>query len=193
MSEIRINLDEKTHEKLKKFAEADDRSLTKYIQRGLVFLSNIPDGYHKHEPDDYKKSNSTNSLDLTQLQQEYNIQQIKFDKSATTPEEQNYKQQQLLAKTDKILQDREKKWFRRAKELLSDYWDDEECKRFAHNYIYGDYLYNLRPDDPAAIQPEPDDTRLDTILASCLNEEIAEANDMSKEWDRILQRAQRFN
>lgn len=191
MPEIRINLDQETHDKLKEQAKSDRRPLSLYVTIGLEKLATIPDGYHNHPK--IFDTNSTNSLDLAQLQQEYNIQQIKFDKQATSPDEQNYKQQQLLAKTDKILQDREKKWFRRAKELLSDYWDDEECKRFAHNYIYGDYLYNLRPDDPAAIQPEPDDTRLDTILTSYLNEEIAEASDMSEEWDRILQRAQRFN
>lgn len=47
MSEIKIKLDEETHEKLKMLAKDDDRSLTKYITRGLIYLANMPVPYHK--------------------------------------------------------------------------------------------------------------------------------------------------
>ena len=50
MPEIKIKLTNEIHEKLKEYAKEDDRSLNKYITRGLEYLANMPTPYHKLAP-----------------------------------------------------------------------------------------------------------------------------------------------
>lgn len=47
MPEIKIKLTNEIHEKLKEYAKEDDRSLNKYITRGLEYLANMPTPYHR--------------------------------------------------------------------------------------------------------------------------------------------------
>lgn len=48
MPKIQIEIPNDAYQKLKLHAKDDDRSLTKYITRGVQYLSNIPNGYHNN-------------------------------------------------------------------------------------------------------------------------------------------------
>lgn len=43
-------MSKETNEKLKALAKDDERSLSKYLERGLIYLANIPGGYHTSIP-----------------------------------------------------------------------------------------------------------------------------------------------
>lgn len=47
MPKLIIEIDPDTHEKLKSQAKEDDRSLNKYLIRGLKYLANMPVPYYK--------------------------------------------------------------------------------------------------------------------------------------------------
>lgn len=49
MPKLIIELDADTHKKLKLQAINDDRSLNKYLTRGLIYLANMPVPYYKLE------------------------------------------------------------------------------------------------------------------------------------------------
>lgn len=49
MPKLIIELDADTHKKLKLQAINDDRSLNKYLTRGLIYLANMPVPYYKSE------------------------------------------------------------------------------------------------------------------------------------------------
>ena len=117
MAKITVDLDPDTHEKLKKYAKEDYRSLTNYITLGLKYLADHP--YHRPGmsstpvfvpytlPNDtapgipatpYKITceQSTPSLTLDQLQQQ-GITQVKFNKpqQEVSPIEQQIQQNKL--------------------------------------------------------------------------------------------------
>lgn len=50
MSKITLSMSKETNEKLKALAKDDERSLSKYLERGLIYLANIPGGYHTSIP-----------------------------------------------------------------------------------------------------------------------------------------------
>lgn len=62
MPEIKIKIDTDTKEILKLHAQDDDRSLSKYLERGLKYLADIPDGYHNH-----LNKKQDNIIDLSSL------------------------------------------------------------------------------------------------------------------------------
>lgn len=103
MPEIKVKIDPTTHEKLKKFAKDDRRSLTQYIIIGLEYLSNIPNGYHKTPIDTLIQSQSAQSLTLEQLK-EAGVKDFKFNKPETplTEDEQLLAQQKLDLEKQKI-------------------------------------------------------------------------------------------
>lgn len=121
MPEIKVKIDDITHEKLKNFAKDDRRSLTQYIIIGLEYLSNIPNGYHKTPieklsqiiqpqyisyPDTLQPPFipvSQTPLTLNQLR-EAGVKDFKFDKPSTplTPDEQILAQQKLDLEKQKI-------------------------------------------------------------------------------------------
>ena len=120
----------------------------------------------------------TAQMTLEQLQQsgingDFKIRSPK-QTPTLTPEEEELKQQKLVLQKDKILKEREKKWYERAKEYMKDYWNDNRCQNFAKDHIYGNNIYQKWPDDPVAIAPEPDDSRLEEILKYELEDEISE-------------------
>lgn len=92
MPEIKIKIDLTTHEKLKQLAKEDDRSLTKYIERGLKYLANLPNGYH---------TQSTNQF-ATALPFPTEIKAITYEKTKppkptpTTTQEQKQKKKAKL-------------------------------------------------------------------------------------------------
>lgn len=100
MSKIQIDIPKDVYEKLKKQAEDDDRSLTKYIIRGLKFLSEIPEGYHKTNAN-ANNNNAINSniIDLSALPEGATIRATTTrPKTAEEIEEENIKKFQKLAK-----------------------------------------------------------------------------------------------
>lgn len=63
MPEIKIKIDEITRETLKQQAKSDDRSLAKYLERGLRYLAEKPGGYHLEG----NNTNTKNIIDLSIL------------------------------------------------------------------------------------------------------------------------------
>lgn len=63
MPKIQIDIPNDVYQKLKLHAEDDDRSLTKYITRGMKYLADIPNGYHNA----HNTSNNPNIIDLSAL------------------------------------------------------------------------------------------------------------------------------
>lgn len=80
MPKIQIDVPKDTYEKLKSQAKDDDRSLTKYITRGMVYLANIPNGYHN-------QPTNSNIIDLSALPEGTTIRTTAA-KSLTPEEEQ---------------------------------------------------------------------------------------------------------
>lgn len=120
MHEIKVKIDDITHEKLKNFAKDDRRSLTQYIIIGLEYLSNIPNGYHKTpiqldtphtpqyipypdtlQPPFIPVSQTPPPLTLNQLR-EAGVKDFKFDKSLPTADEQLLAHQKLDIEKQKI-------------------------------------------------------------------------------------------
>ena len=95
MPEIKIKIDISTREKLKQQAKEDDRSLAKYLERGLKYLADIPGGYHTQTT----TTDSTNIVDLSSLPEGTTIKTKKA--RVLTPEEERtnrYNRFQTLAK-----------------------------------------------------------------------------------------------
>lgn len=146
MPEIKIKIAQNVHEKLKEYAKEDDRSLTKYIERGLQYLANNP--YHKVVPGiqpisapilprpgipgpgvleyPYPVTTTTTAglaqtLNIEQLQ-EQGVSQIKFSKPTQTrtlsPEEEQLKQQKIQQQLSRIKQQRIKFLKQKAEEIL---------------------------------------------------------------------------
>lgn len=165
MPKIQIDLPKETSNKLKELAKKDFRSLTNYITVALINLAN-----------------SEGNPELSYIPTEINGRKVKNIVFANekveqvlTPEEEELKQQKIVLQKDKILKEREKKWYERAKEVMKDYWADDQCQNFAKDYIYGNIIYhNFGPNDPVAIAPEPDDSRLEEILKYKLEHKINE-------------------
>ena len=105
MPEIKVKIDPITHEKLKKFAENDERSLSKYLERGLKYLSNIPNGYHKTPIEKLAQSLTLEQL-LEQLK-EAGIKDFKFNKPEN-PDKQLLAQQKLELTQQKLDLEKEK-------------------------------------------------------------------------------------
>ena len=160
MAKITVDLDPDTHQKLKEYAKEDDRSLTKYIERGLKYLADHP--YHRPGvqptpfiyPDDtstpippypYKitseqlqdlSSAPAQSLTLDQLQQQ-GITQVKFNKPQQEKELSPLEEQIKLNK----LKDQRYKWIEKTIDrLYPEYRDFPNCDEFlsANQKIYWD-------------------------------------------------------
>lgn len=184
MPEIKIKLDNNTYEKIKNLAQEDERPVTQFVSRllrniaGTLTLPTInPTPYFSSSPiqppfiptsASSMTSSQSSPLTLEQLQ-EAGIQQFKLNKTLTE-EEQQLQELKIQQKTNELLLQREKRWFKRAKEFMKDYWDDNQCQYFAHSHIYGDALYQSHPEDIHAITPEPDDSNLEQLLQEELDQ-----------------------
>ena len=173
MPELRINIDKETYDKLKEYARSDERSATQYISRLLRQAAGTL------TPTSTSLTPFLNSPSIPTEINGHKIKNITFahekSEQILSPEEEELKQQKLSLQKDKILKDREKKWYERAKEVMKDYWNDNRCQNFAKDRIYGNNIYHdFGPDDPVAIAPEPDDSRLEEILKYELEDEISE-------------------
>lgn len=92
MPKIQIDIPKDAYQKLKAQAKDDDRSLTKYITRGMTYLANIPNGYHNQQI-------NSNIIDLSALPEGTTIKTT--TPHSLTPEEernQRFKKFQALAK-----------------------------------------------------------------------------------------------
>lgn len=110
MPEIKVKIDPITHEKLKNFAENDERSLSKYLERGLKYLSNIPNGYHKTPIEKLVSQSQSQSFTLEQLLEqlkEAGIKDFKFNKPEN-PDKQILAQQKLELTQQKLDLEKEK-------------------------------------------------------------------------------------
>lgn len=168
MPKLIIELPTDTHEKLKEYAKEDDRSLKKYIERGLKYLSNNP--YHTTTPITPSSAPTptptpTPTLTLEQLQ-EQGIAQIKFDKTTSqslTPEQEELQRQKTIHQLDTLRESKIRFLKQKAKEMLGflpDYLVDnnqdvincvldlyttnEEIVKYLQEYKEkeGSYLYN---------------------------------------------------
>ena len=142
MPEIKVTLDPEVHKKLKEYAKEDDRSLKKYIERGLKYLANNP--YHNkpgivyspvfptpttpeqlYPPYPYTVTATqtltpTSTPTLEQLQ-EQGITQIKFksqNQKTLTPEEEKLQQLKTQQQIDKIKEQRTRFLKQKADEIL---------------------------------------------------------------------------
>ena len=157
MAKITVDLDPNTHEKLKKYAKEDYRSLTNYITLGLKYLADHP--YHKPGmsstpasvpytlPNDtapgipaapYKitSEQSTPLLTLDQLQQQ-GITQVKFNKPQQEKELSPIEEQIKLNK----LKDQRYKWIEKTIDrLYPEYRDFSNYNEFlsANQKMYWD-------------------------------------------------------
>lgn len=141
MPEIKVKIDTTTHEKLKKFAKDDRRSLTQYIIIGLEYLANIPNGYHK-TPIDALIQSQSQSLTLEQLK-EAGIKDFKFNKpdQTSTPEEEKLQQLKTQQQLDKIKEQRTRFLKQKADEILDflpDYLVDNDQEAI-------DFILNAYP------------------------------------------------
>lgn len=152
MPEIKVTLDPEVHQKLKEYAKEDDRSLKKYIERGLKYLADNP--YHNkpgivyspvfHAPampeQPYPYTVTATSATLEQLQ-EQGITQIKFksqNQKTLTPEEEKLQQLKTQQQLDKIKEQRTRFLKQKADEILDflpDYLvdNDQEAIDFVLN------------------------------------------------------------
>lgn len=134
MPEIKITLDTEIHQKLKEYAKEDDRSLKKYIERGLEYLANNPyhnrpytPAFYPEQPYPYTYPNTitataqTSTPTLEQLQ-EQGITQIKFknqpNQKTLTPEEERLQQLKTQQQLDKIKEQRIRFLKQKADEIL---------------------------------------------------------------------------
>lgn len=134
MPELKIKIPPEVHQILKNYAKEDDRSLSKYIERGLKYLSDHP--YHKQNilPDSMITSTpgileypyttglaQTPTLNIEQLQ-EQGVSQIKFNKPQTerqlSPEEEELRQARLQRQLANIKQQRIKFLKNKCEEIL---------------------------------------------------------------------------
>lgn len=93
MPKIQIDIPDDAYQRLKIQAQDDDRSLTKYLARGMVYLANIPEGYHN------QKSIDPNAINLSALPEGTTIKTTTT--RTLTPEEereQRFNSFQKLAK-----------------------------------------------------------------------------------------------
>lgn len=143
MPEIKVKLPPEVHQKLKDYAEEDDRSLTKYIERGLKYLSDNP--YHRPGVQPvpapivtpipgipeypYTVTATTTTAGLVQTPalnieqlQEQGVSQIKFNKPTIarqlSPEEEELHQAKLQQQMSRIKQQRIKFLKQKADEIL---------------------------------------------------------------------------
>lgn len=145
MPEIKVKIDPITHEKLKNFAKNDDRSLSKYLERGLKYLSDIPNGYHKTPIEELKKlASQSQSLTLDQLK-EAGIKDFKFNKPEN-PDEQILAQQKLDLTQQKLDLEKEK-----IKNKRSNFLEEQSEKILGYPLPYlidqyiTDYVLNEYP------------------------------------------------
>lgn len=153
MPVINIKLDEYVHKKLKEYAKEDDRSLTKYIERGLKYLADHP--YHRPgvqlTPFIYPNDNTpgipaapykitseqqSSTLTLDQLQQQ-GIAQVKFNKPQQEKEISPLEEQIKLNK----LKEQRYKWIEKTIDrLYPDYRDFPNYNTFlsANQKMYWD-------------------------------------------------------
>ena len=154
MAKITVDLDPNTHEKLKKYAKEDYRSLTNYITLGLKYLADHP--YHRPGmsstpastpytlPNDTApgipatpyKITSEQSLTLDQLQQQ-GITQVKFNKPQQEKELSPIEEQIKLNK----LKDQRYKWIEKTIDrLYPEYRDFSNYNEFlsANQKMYWD-------------------------------------------------------
>lgn len=141
MPEIKVALDPEVHQKLKEYAKEDDRSLKKYIERGLKFLADNP--YHNRpgivyspvfhtpttpdQPYPYPypytvTATQTPTLNLEQLQ-EQGVTQIKFknnqaNQKTVTPEQQELQQLKIQRQFDTLKEQRVRFLKQKAEEIL---------------------------------------------------------------------------
>jgi hypothetical protein len=131
MPELKIKIPPEVHQTLKNYAKEDERSLSKYIERGLKYLSDHP--YHKLNIQpisvpEYTYTTTTTAglaqtpaLNIEQLQ-EQGVSQIKFNKPQTqrqlTPEEEELHQARLQRQLASIKQQRIKFLKQKAGEIL---------------------------------------------------------------------------
>lgn len=137
MPEIKVTLDPEVHQKLKEYAKEDDRSLKKYIERGLKYLADNP--YHNRpgivyspvfhtpaipeQPYPYTvTATQTPTLNLEQLK-EQGVTQIKFknnqaNQKAVTPEQQELQQLKVQRQFDTLKEQRIRFLKQKADEIL---------------------------------------------------------------------------
>lgn len=161
MPEIKVTLDPKVHQKLKEYAKEDDRSLKKYIERGLKYLADNP--YHNrpgivyspvfHTPampeQPYPYTVTTTSAPQTptlEQLQEQGVTQIKFknqNNQTLTPEQQELQQLKMQHKFDTLKEQRTRFLKQKANEMLNftlPYLENNDQKTI--NFILDKYPTN---------------------------------------------------
>ena len=162
MPEIKVKLDPDTHEKLKKYAKEDYRSLTNYITLGLKYLADHP--YHRpgmsSTPSTYPDNTNTISIPT-----EINGVQVKGVQFATKKQEKELSPIEQQIQQNK-LKDQRYKWiektidrlypeyrdFSNYNEFLSAnqkmYWDkpDEEFIKHIEEVKAEDEYYTAHPE-----------------------------------------------
>lgn len=158
MPKLMIDLPNDTHQILKEKAKADRRSLTNYITTILIgYTGTLPPTtpvFYPSQP--YMPSSvptppfipTVTTYDATATQPNTDpsipttiggrkVKSIIFEKEKTlTPEEQKLQEMKVQEKENKMLDKREQKWYEEAKKFMKDYWDDDLCRKFAHDHIY---------------------------------------------------------
>ena len=200
MAKITVDLDPNTHEKLKKYAKEDYRSLTNYITLGLKYLADHP--YHRPGmsstpasapytlPNDtapgipaapYKitseQQSPAQSLTLDQLQQQ-GITQVKFNKPQQEKELSPIEEQIKLHK----LKDQRYKWIEKTIDrLYPDYRDFPNYNTFlsANQKMYWD-----KPDEEF-IKHIEEVTKEDEECESPFDEDLLKATLHSPEYLKI--------
>ena len=154
MPKITIDLPLETNERLKEMAKADRRSLTNYIITILMSYTGtltLPSTTPMFYPATQQLTTPP-FIPVTQDQtanspdQDYSVpttiggrkvKSIIFEKEKTlTPEEQKLQELKIQKQEASLLEKREQKWYESAKKVLNEYWNDEDCRRFAHDHIY---------------------------------------------------------
>ena len=161
MPEIKVTLDPEVHQKLKEYAKEDDRSLKKYIERGLKYLADNP--YHNkpgiiYSPvfpapampeQPYPYTLTATSATLEQLQ-EQGVTQIKFknqnnqaNQKTLTPEEEQLQQLKMQRQFDTLKEQRTRFLKQKANEILDftlPYLENNDQKTI--NFILDKYPTN---------------------------------------------------
>ena len=159
MPEIKVTLDPKVHQKLKEYAKEDDRSLKKYIERGLKYLADNP--YHNrpgivYSPvfpapaipeQSYPYTVTVAQTPTLEQLQEQGITQIKFKNQANqktlTPEEEQLQQLKMQHKFDTLKEQRTRFLKQKANEMLDftlPYLENNDQKTI--NFILDKYPTN---------------------------------------------------
>lgn len=159
MPEIKVTLDPEVHQKLKEYAKEDDRSLKKYIERGLKYLADNP--YHNRPSVVYSPVFPTPAMPeqsypytvmatsatptLEQLQ-EQGITQIKFksqNQKTLTSEQQELQQLKMQRQFDTLKEQRTRFLKQKANEMLDftlPYLENNDQKTI--NFILDKYPTN---------------------------------------------------